>query len=122
MNSDSDSVGPLLKRVILMQGKPLYWNEYGVGGGSNQNGAVKATTAAEAAANPYFGVFGSYTRANDPWVLYDLSQPSPVRDYLRYFYQQTVEYAEQTGVSGIATLRPSRASSALSCCLIAQRP
>ena len=88
-----------LAKTPTLQGKPLYWNEYGVGGGNDQNGAVKATTAEQAAANPYFGVFGSYSRANDPWVLYDLSQPSPVRDYLRYFYQQTVTYAEQTGVS-----------------------
>ena len=87
-----------LRTSVRLQGKPLYWNEYGVGGGNNQNGAVKATTAEQAAANPYFGVFGSYSRATDPWVLYDLSQPSPVRDYLRYFYQQTVQYAEQTGV------------------------
>ena len=81
-----------------MQGKPLYWNEYGLGGGSNQNGQVKATTAEEAAANPFFGVFGIYSRANDPWVLYDLNQASPVRDYLRYFYNQTIAYAQQTGV------------------------
>lgn len=88
-----------------MQGKPLYWNEYGVGGGSNQNGMVVATTAADAAANPYFGIFGSYMQSTDPWVLYNLNQPSPVRDYLRYFYQQSISYAEQTGVS--ATTSPT---------------
>ena len=53
----------------------------------------------QAAANPYFGIFGQYTRALDPWVLYDLNQASPVRDYLRYFYTQTINYATQTGVS-----------------------
>lgn len=88
-----------------MQGKPLYWNEYGVGGGSSQNGQVKATTAEEAAAFPFFGVFGIYSRAIDPWVLYDLSQPSPVRDYLRYFYNQTIAYAQQTGVRGLPCWR-----------------
>lgn len=70
-----------------------------MGGGSNQNGKVKAVTAEEAAANPFFGVFGAYSRETDPWVLYDLDQPSPVRDYLRYFYNQTIAYTEQTGVS-----------------------
>jgi len=87
-----------------MQGKPLYWIEYGIGGGKDQNGQVKATTAAEAAQNPYFGIFGSYSRATDPWVLYDLSIPSPVRDYLRYFYNQSFQYAQQTGVSSLLPL------------------
>ena len=94
-----------------MQGKPLYWNEYGVGGGNDQNGMVKATTAVEAAQNPYFGIFGSYAQATDPWVLYDLSIASPVRDYLRYFYNQTIQYAEQTGVGYLpcrVSLYPSR--------------
>ena len=84
-----------------MQGKELYWNEYGVGGGTNQSGAVKATTALGAAENPFFGVFGVYSQATDPWVLYDLNQPSPVRDYLRYFWNQTVAYAQQTGVGAL---------------------
>ena len=84
---------------LPLQGKPLYWNEYGLGGGSNQNGAVKATSAAVAAADPFFGVFGSYSPANDPWVLYNLSQASPVRNYMRYFYNQSFAYAAQTGVS-----------------------
>ena len=59
-----------------------------------------------AAEDPFFGVFGSYSPANDPWVLYNLSQPSPVRDYMRYFYKQTFTYAAETGVSSY--LRPSR--------------
>ena len=44
------------------------------------------------------GVFGTYSQADDPWVLYDLSIESPVRDYLYYFYNQTAIYAAQTGV------------------------
>lgn len=31
---------------------------------------------------------GPYTREEDPFVLYDLSQPSPVRDYARRYYTQ----------------------------------
>ena len=83
----------------LMQGKPIYWNEYGVGGGSSQNGNVVATTAAVAAANPYFGIFGSYNSSLDPWDLSNLNQPSQVREYLEYFYNQTILYANETGVS-----------------------
>lgn len=35
---------------------------------------------------PFFGMAGPYSRANDPFILYDLAQPSPVRDYARRFY------------------------------------
>ena len=31
---------------------------------------------------------GPYTRDKDPFILYDLSQPSPVRDYARRYYNQ----------------------------------
>ena len=48
------------------QGKELWWNEYGVGGGASQNGNVPAKTAAQAAATPFFGVFGAYQKARRP--------------------------------------------------------
>lgn len=31
---------------------------------------------------------GPYTREKDPFILFDLSQPSPVRDYARRYYNQ----------------------------------
>jgi hypothetical protein len=34
---------------------------------------------------------GGYSRAHDPFMLYDLSKPSPVRAYARYFYNQTAK-------------------------------
>ena len=34
------------------------------------------------------GMSGPYSRAKDPFLLYDLSQPSPVRDYARRYYNQ----------------------------------
>ena len=37
------------------------------------------------------GMSGPYTRAKDPFLLYDLSQPSPVRDYARWFYNATAQ-------------------------------
>lgn len=70
-----------------------------MGGGTNQNGAVKATTAAEAAEYPFFGVFGQYTRDNDPWQLYDANNAPPTRQYLDYFYNQTIAYLNSGGVS-----------------------
>ena len=74
-------------------GKKLYWNEYGVGGGTTQDGKNKAITAQQAAATPFFGVSGRYNRSRDPWTLFDPATPNPVRDYLRYFYGQTLNYA-----------------------------
>lgn len=50
-------------------------------------------TAQQAAATPFFGVSGRYNRSRDPWTLFDPSTPNPVRDYLRYFYGQTLNYA-----------------------------
>ena len=88
-----------VKDLIFNKGKKLYWNEYGVGGGVTQDGKNKATTAAAAAATPFFGVSGRYSRAKDPWTLFDLATPNPVRDYMRYFYAQTINYANSRGVS-----------------------
>jgi len=36
---------------------------------------------------------GRYNRSRDPWTLFDQQTPNPVRDYLRYFYGQTLNYA-----------------------------
>ena len=75
-----------------MQGKELWWNEFGVGGGASQDGNTPAKTAVQAAATPFFGVFGLYTAARDPW------QTPEVKDYNHYFYQQTVAYMNSRGV------------------------
>lgn len=74
-----------------VQGKELFWNEYGVGGGSSQDGNTPAKTAVQAAATPFFGVFGAYTRARDPW------QTPEVRNYNHYFYRKTLEYLDSRG-------------------------
>lgn len=34
---------------------------------------------------------------NDPWVLCNLTQPSPVRDYLRYYFNATSQYLLRGG-------------------------
>lgn len=82
-----------------MQTKPLklYWDSWGVGGGK-QNGVV-ATTAAEAAATPYYAIWGPYNQSLDPWQTYSPEQASEVRAYRQYFFNQTISYANQTGVS-----------------------
>lgn len=40
---------------------------------------------------------GPYTKASDPFLLWDLSRPSPVRDYQRWFYRQLAAYLAQGG-------------------------
>lgn len=62
-----------------------------MGGGSSQDGNTPAKTAAQAAATPFFGVFGAYSRARDPW------QTPEVRAYNRYFYRKTLEYLDSRG-------------------------
>ena len=69
----------------------LHWTEYGVGGGTSQRGDTAASTAADTAYYPYFGVFGSYRAASDPWKLQE-TQPPPPREYLWYFYNTTAQY------------------------------
>lgn len=87
----------LTLKELSAQGKELHWIEFGVGGGTSPTGDKKATTAEEAAYTPFFGISGPYRRAMDPFLLYDLSQPSPVRDYARFFYNQTAAYLRQGG-------------------------
>ncbi len=76
-----------------LQGKELWWNEYGVGGGASQDGNTPARTAVQAAATPFFGVFGGYVKARDPW------QTPEVKAYNHFFYRQTLAYLDSRGVS-----------------------
>ncbi|KAK9785590.1 hypothetical protein WJX73_003263 [Symbiochloris irregularis] len=91
------SFGVDIPDLIFNQGKKLYWNEYGVGGGTNQNGQVPATTAAEAAATPFFGVFGTYACDTDPWQLCDGPNVNGPLSYLEYFFNMTVAYVNSGG-------------------------
>ena len=77
---------------LLSSGKKLHLSEYGIGGGANQNGTVLARNAEEAAKYPFFGIFGVYRKATDPWRLYDTWTPYEPRDYMHYFYDKTLEF------------------------------
>lgn len=77
---------------LMQHGKKIHLSEYGVGGGSSQNGNVKASSAVDAAKFPFFGVFGAYSSGSDPWNPSDQSGSREVRDYRRYFYTKTLEY------------------------------
>lgn len=80
----------MVAQLIHNQGKALVLSEYGVGGGVNQNGSVPATTAAEAAQFPFFGIWGSYNPATDPWkTITPETQQIEVRDWRRRFMKET---------------------------------
>lgn len=70
-----------------------------MGGGASQDGNTPARTAKQAAATPFFGVFGAYQAARDPWATPE------VKDYNHYFYRQTIAYLDSRGVRPLHTLR-----------------
>jgi len=47
----------------------LVYGEIGLGGGSSYKGLTRASTAAEVALKPFFGVYGEHDPATDPWAL-----------------------------------------------------
>lgn len=59
-----------LVNLVNVQGKELVFNEYGIGGGASVGGDAPARTLYDCAQNPFFGVFGPYTRKLDPWRNY----------------------------------------------------
>lgn len=84
-------------KEITDAGTEVHFGEFGVGGGTSQNGDVPARTAREAAYTPFFGMGGQYTCAKDPFQMCSTEQPNEVRDYRRYFYQKSSEYFKQGG-------------------------
>jgi hypothetical protein len=66
-------------------------SEYGLGGGSGESGGRPAESAAQAAAQPYWGVFGPYKKSQDPW------QSDEMRTFMHYFFRETLEWLK--GVS-----------------------
>eukprot|EP01025_Chloroclados_australasicus_P021362 TRINITY_DN2248_c0_g1_i2.p1 TRINITY_DN2248_c0_g1~~TRINITY_DN2248_c0_g1_i2.p1 ORF type:complete len:458 (+),score=41.31 TRINITY_DN2248_c0_g1_i2:706-2079(+) len=78
-----------IRKLTLQDGKELHFSEYGVGGGTSIGGGVQATTEAEVAATPFFGVYGPYRKSTDPWGMY-LDYLTPARKYLHYYYNQTI--------------------------------
>jgi hypothetical protein len=77
----------------------VHYSEYGVGGGTNNDGTQAATTAQAAAETPFFGLGGAYTCAADPFQMCTPDQPSPVRDFRRYFFDQSAAYFKRGGCS-----------------------
>ena len=75
----------------------IHYSEYGVGGGTSQNGDVPAKTGDEAAYTPFFGIAGSYSCEKDPFGMCNLNEPNTVRDYRRRYYNMTSTYFKRDG-------------------------
>eukprot|EP00878_Enallax_costatus_P043255 GHUV01051117.1.p2 GENE.GHUV01051117.1~~GHUV01051117.1.p2 ORF type:complete len:160 (+),score=50.77 GHUV01051117.1:74-481(+) len=90
--------GPDLADLVNNKGKALVLSEYGVGGGISQNGNVPATTADEAGEFPFFGIFGNYNPATDPWKTAEPeTKQIEVRDWRRHFYKETFRWLMDGG-------------------------
>lgn len=85
------AVGVDLASLISARGIEFHYSEYGLGGGVSINGNRPARTEGEAAHTPFYGVWGSYSSRTDPW------RTPKVREYLRTFYQRTLEWLGRGG-------------------------
>jgi len=74
-------------------GKELVMSEYGLGGGMSGDYKTPAANAAIVAASPYWGVDGPYESWKDPW------NRGGNRDFMRRYYDLTVQYAKRGGVA-----------------------
>lgn len=78
-------------------GVSFLWGEYGMGGGASQNGDVPATTAQQAGETPFFGIGSSYSCSKDPFDMCHPNVPNQVREFRRYYYNQTAAYFDKGG-------------------------
>eukprot|EP01024_Parvocaulis_polyphysoides_P028048 TRINITY_DN25358_c0_g2_i1.p1 TRINITY_DN25358_c0_g2~~TRINITY_DN25358_c0_g2_i1.p1 ORF type:complete len:341 (-),score=43.17 TRINITY_DN25358_c0_g2_i1:217-1101(-) len=85
-----------IRDLTINQGKELHFVEYGVGGGTSRFGDELATTAEEVAITPFFGIYAPYTRAMDPWKLWQQDPIPETRQYMHYYYNQTHEFFRTT--------------------------
>ncbi|PNH07449.1 hypothetical protein TSOC_006094 [Tetrabaena socialis] len=70
--------------VIERRGIDLHYSEFGMGGGSSPTGTAAARDPAAAARTPFYGVWGAYNGATDPWA------PPEMRDFLHSFFRKTL--------------------------------
>eukprot|EP00798_Chlamydomonas_sp_ICE-L_P013213 gene13213-19048_t len=84
-------VGINLEYIMQQKGIELHYVEYGLGGGTSQNGDGVVRSASQAAAKPFWGVFGVYRENRDPW------QYAPVREFMETFWEKTLEWLKDDG-------------------------
>jgi hypothetical protein len=71
-------------------GLRLHCSEVGIGAGRDGAGNSPAVTRAQAAATPYFGIYGEYRVARDPWQ-------GDVATFRRDYYRALVDYLRGNG-------------------------
>ncbi|KAG2493204.1 hypothetical protein HYH03_008624 [Edaphochlamys debaryana] len=86
-----DLVGLDVAPIIRRRGIDLHYSEFGLGGGSSPLGTAAAATPAAAARTPFYGVWGAYVPANDPWA------PPAMRAFLHSFFSKTLGWLVQGG-------------------------
>ena len=75
-----------LKGLINAGKLDLQYSEFGIGGGNSYAGTTAAKTPGEVALRPFFGVYGAYNPATDPW------QVPANRAFLREYYSKAVQW------------------------------
>jgi hypothetical protein len=56
-------------RALVNAGRlELHYSEIGLGGGARYSGDTPASSPAEVALRPFFGVYGPYSAPRDPWL------------------------------------------------------
>ncbi|GBF88099.1 hypothetical protein Rsub_00811 [Raphidocelis subcapitata] len=68
----------------------LHYSEFGLGGGGAYAGASVAQGPGEVALRPFFGIYGPYARATDPWAL-----PAN-KAFQREFYEKAAAWLSRT--------------------------
>jgi hypothetical protein len=69
----------------------LQYSEFGIGGGNSYSGLTMARSPSEVALRPFFGVYGVYKSAEDPWKI-----PAN-KAFLREYYTKALQWLADPG-------------------------
>jgi hypothetical protein len=92
-----EAVGVPGARALFKPAGPLdlMYGEVGLGGGAGYKGTQRATSPAEVALRPFFGVYGEHDAAHDPWAI-----PANA-EFRREYYAKLESY-----LAGSAAIEP----------------
>lgn len=98
--SELSFVGINLGDLLAAPGHELHFSEAGVGGGICNEGNCPAKTFAEAVQTPYFGIFGEFNPATNPWGTPEM-QSALTTYYKQFVIWATEEMTYQYPVSAV---------------------
>ncbi|WIA33971.1 hypothetical protein OEZ86_007066 [Tetradesmus obliquus] len=90
-NEMRDSYGINVLGLVSSGKLELQYSEFGLGGGGSYGGGQVARSPGEVALRPFFGIYGPYNPASDPWSI-----PSN-RAFLREFYSKALAWLADPG-------------------------